>query len=333
MKLILCLRTFLLLGSFFFAMPTTYGQPPKRANDQIVRNDNRVIEAVISEVNETTIIYRRAAAPKGPVYRVSKTEINYIRYADGEVERFSRPAVASRPPIAPRQVEPEPQRTDYEPPRTEQEPQRVDPEPRRAAPPQRDPAPRRAESVSRFESAARSRFGLLLGIGGGSLSNGYFVATQSIGLTLRGGATAEIPISRRLAFSPSLEYLRLGWTTPTRAPFPASLNYVVATAAVNSLYDDSKPVNFYYSAGFYGAFGTSIPVDLNGQSESYSYDFFDISSFHLGVESRVGARFSHALTVYAQFNRGLTNMGTDTGAKNSLTQFTFGAGARYLFGN
>lgn len=64
------------------------------AQDLIVKRDASRIEARVSEVAPDAVRYKRQSNPDGPTYVLPVSEIEYIRYANGEEDRFA-PAAAS----------------------------------------------------------------------------------------------------------------------------------------------------------------------------------------------------------------------------------------------
>lgn len=126
-RFFLCLLFALVVASRLVAQ-TTNARP-----DVIYKLDNTSIQAIISEVTDAEVLYRRANNPNGPVFRIRRRDIQSIRYANGEVEQFNQaPAPAPAPPAE----QPAPR---YEPaPRTE-------------------PAPR-YESAPRYEPQSRQRY-------------------------------------------------------------------------------------------------------------------------------------------------------------------------------
>ena len=70
------------------------------AQDLIVRNDSTRVEAKVTEISSENVRYKRFSNPDGPTYVLSVADICYIRYANGEVDRFAAPA-ASAVPAAP----------------------------------------------------------------------------------------------------------------------------------------------------------------------------------------------------------------------------------------
>ena len=77
-KILLTLTTVLLSITFCLAQAI---KP-----DVIVKKDNTKIEALIKEIDDTTIKYKRFSNPDGPQYSISKEEVVTILYANGEVE-------------------------------------------------------------------------------------------------------------------------------------------------------------------------------------------------------------------------------------------------------
>lgn len=69
------------------------------AQDLIVRTDSTRIEARVTEVSPETVRYKRFSNPDGPTYVLPVAGIDYIRYANGETDRFRQPA-APAPALA-----------------------------------------------------------------------------------------------------------------------------------------------------------------------------------------------------------------------------------------
>lgn len=69
------------------------------AQDLIVKTDSTRIEARVAEVSPEAVRYKRFARPEGPVYVLPVGQIAYIRYADGFMEYYTKPA-APVPPAA-----------------------------------------------------------------------------------------------------------------------------------------------------------------------------------------------------------------------------------------
>lgn len=62
------------------------------AQDLIVKTDSTRIEARVTEVSPETVRYKRFSNPDGPTYVLPVAGIDYIRYANGETDRFRQPA-------------------------------------------------------------------------------------------------------------------------------------------------------------------------------------------------------------------------------------------------
>lgn len=70
------------------------------AQDLIVRTDSTRIEARVTEVSPETVRYKRFSNPNGPTYVLPVAGIDYIRYANGETDRFRQPAAPAPAPDA-----------------------------------------------------------------------------------------------------------------------------------------------------------------------------------------------------------------------------------------
>jgi hypothetical protein len=89
-------QTTRILAGLLLLTATAFGQTTTRKPDLIVKRDNTAIEAVINEIEEAAITYRRFSAPTGQLYRIDKAKLKYIRYANGDVEKFDEPALAGK---------------------------------------------------------------------------------------------------------------------------------------------------------------------------------------------------------------------------------------------
>lgn len=59
------------------------------ANDLIIKTNSEKIEALIQEVSETEVRYKKADNPNGPVFIIKSSEISTIIYANGEVQAMT----------------------------------------------------------------------------------------------------------------------------------------------------------------------------------------------------------------------------------------------------
>ncbi|MEZ0485633.1 hypothetical protein [Fibrella aquatica] len=298
MKKLRTLLSLSLLLTSLFSQLISLGQASRRP-DQIVLYNNTVIEGLISEINETLVVYRKVSAPQGARFQVKKSEVDHVRYANNDIERFdgkgnkatpakrtAAPVASAKKPVSARDV------------------------------PVRQAQPQAADADN------RTRFGLTLGAGGGLwMAEGE---SSDMGLAFRGGITAEIPLGSSVALAPSVEFMQL---SQGESPSTVALNYGVATLAIASLYKPGRSVNLFYSAGVYGAYG----INITANGESATFDEANFSPLHVGAELKLGARFSPAFTVYGQGNYGITSMISVSGAP-AVSQVTFGVGLRYLFG-
>ena len=288
-----------LLIGVLVAHLTSFSQAVRRP-DQIVRYDNTVIEALISEINETSIAYRKVAAPQGPLYQVKKTEVSYVRYTNGDVERFD--GKGAKPTAKPLSNA-------------------------TAIASRKQPAAPARSAPKASSGDVHTRFGITVGGGGGFWR--YEKENSDMALSLRGGITAEIPLGSRIALAPSVEFLRF---SRKEGAVTTALNFGVVTLAIVPLYNEAKSVNLFYSIGGYGAYG----INVTGDGESASFKDSFLSPIHVGADLKLGARFSQNLTVYAQGDYGITTM-IDKSLSSALavptvSQVTFGVGLRYFFG-
>ena len=68
------------------------------AQDLIVRTDSTRIEARVTEVSPETVRYKRFSNLDGPTYVLPVAGIDYIRYANGETDRFRQPSAPAPAP-------------------------------------------------------------------------------------------------------------------------------------------------------------------------------------------------------------------------------------------
>lgn len=70
------------------------------AQDLIVKRDASRIEAKVSEIAPDAVRYKRWSNPDGPTYVLPVAEIDHIRYANGETERFAAVGTESGPAVS-----------------------------------------------------------------------------------------------------------------------------------------------------------------------------------------------------------------------------------------
>lgn len=78
--------------------------------DIIIKRDNSKIEAVVVEMDDQNIKYRKAENLSGPLYTISKGDVVSILYRNGEVESFATIPVQAQP-VQPQSVQVRPQET------------------------------------------------------------------------------------------------------------------------------------------------------------------------------------------------------------------------------
>ncbi|WP_266364475.1 hypothetical protein [Tellurirhabdus rosea] len=103
----------------------TFGMPSARAQnaprpaenavkaDRIYLRDNSVIEALITEVTEKEVRYRKMSNPTGPIFSQLKERIAVVVYANGESESFTASTTPGTPapPEAGSEAAPETERS------------------------------------------------------------------------------------------------------------------------------------------------------------------------------------------------------------------------------
>ncbi|MCX6185971.1 MAG: hypothetical protein NTU43_03100 [Bacteroidetes bacterium] len=61
-----------------------------KAQDIIYKNDGSETKAKILEISKTEIKYKRFNYLDGPTFTISVSEINFVKYPNGETERFNK---------------------------------------------------------------------------------------------------------------------------------------------------------------------------------------------------------------------------------------------------
>lgn len=238
-------QTTRVLAGLLLLTATAFGQTTARKPDLIVKRDNTAIEAVINEIEETSVTYRRFSAPTGQLYRIDRSKLKYIRYANGDMEKFDDPVVAGNTP-KPTQPSGAGRTSAPADPASTQRPtstgttsqgstssgrssgsqagttkpqssgsQRPPVSSTRISKPQAPPAEKVANDVAGSVASAGIKIGVLVGAGLSQTQSKVTVAGQSFdesselipeALSIRGGVTAEIPLGP-VALAPSIEYM------------------------------------------------------------------------------------------------------------------------------
>lgn len=75
-----------------------FGVLSATAQELIVRTDSTKIEAKVIEITPENVRYKRFSNPDGPTYVLPVADIHYIRYANGEMEYYTR-SIPAAPPV------------------------------------------------------------------------------------------------------------------------------------------------------------------------------------------------------------------------------------------
>lgn len=76
------------------------------AQDVITKTDGTKLDAKVEEITETTIRYRKASNPTGPVYNIPISSVASILYQNGTTEKFTSYTTAAQPNYAKPQLSP-----------------------------------------------------------------------------------------------------------------------------------------------------------------------------------------------------------------------------------
>lgn len=88
--------------AFLLLLAVLFGVTTAAAQDLIVKRDSTKVEANVLEVSTEVVRYKKYSYPEGPTYIVPVRDIAYIRYANGDTERYAVPAAAGAEVAAPR---------------------------------------------------------------------------------------------------------------------------------------------------------------------------------------------------------------------------------------
>ncbi len=98
-----------MMKKFFFALSLLFlcNTLSGVAQDLIVKIDATQIKAKVMEITSDAVRYKRFSNPDGPTYVLSVAEIDYIRYVNGEVDRFKK-SVSTQPQTPAAEAQPAP---------------------------------------------------------------------------------------------------------------------------------------------------------------------------------------------------------------------------------
>lgn len=88
--------------AFLLLLAVLCGVMTAAAQDLIVKRDSTKVEANVLEVSTEIVRYKKYSYPEGPTYIVPVKDIAYIRYANGETERYAVQTAAETEVAAPR---------------------------------------------------------------------------------------------------------------------------------------------------------------------------------------------------------------------------------------
>ena len=260
----------------FFVSARLVAQTPATRPDVIYKLDNTTIQAIVSEVSDTEIVYRRASNPDGPVFRMRKRDVQSIRYANGETEQYN---AATKPAQPERQPEPAPR---YEP----QPAPRYEPQPRPQ--PRYEPQPRYQTERPRYERPVRPAYngGLAFDRGHPIGNIGLMFPSEVTPLT----ASAEFAVGEAFGIGGRIWYWSKQGTTDITIQAIANYHLGQAFNVQNGKVDP------YVG----GAVGKSF-FSYRGYSSGESSDIF--------VNLQTGVRYlvNDKLGPYAQLNLGIVN--------------------------
>jgi hypothetical protein len=324
-----------------------------RKPEVIYRLDKTTVEAYVTEIDGTTISYRKASNPSGPIYKVKATEVEYIRYANGEIERYND-AMASRPaPVAAPETMPAAALAS-ERPTTAPAPTRPTAAPRPASQsmsrtsssssrPTTTSAPARPTKSQPSRSASagsEKKDGGLFITAGGGFSNvksegGVTNTTSDNIINYRGGIGFMIPIAGPILVAPTAEYVMMGAKQNVfGTDVKAEVNFGVLTLPIMFQSGDSdSPIRVIGGVGPYAAYGINgkgtvgtVTTDVTF-SEKEGDDRF--KRLHFGAAGNLGVRFG-PISVYGYYTQSFTNLTavpTTSTAKDSF--ITYGAALRF----
>lgn len=70
-----------------------------QAQDTIYKRNREVIQAKIAEISSTEVKYKRYTMQDGPLFVISRDEVQKIKFANGVVDSFAVAPVVAQPPV------------------------------------------------------------------------------------------------------------------------------------------------------------------------------------------------------------------------------------------
>lgn len=91
--------------TLFLLVAALCGMMTASAQDLIVKRDSTKVEANVLEISTEMVRYKKYSYPEGPTYIVPVKDLAYIRYANGDTERYESSVPAT--PLTPATPRPE----------------------------------------------------------------------------------------------------------------------------------------------------------------------------------------------------------------------------------
>ena len=277
---------FRFLGCFLFICAALLSNAQVRKPDLLYKKDKTILEAVIVEVSETEIQYRRFSNPQGPVYVVKKSEVNKIVYTNGETEELVATGKSDKKSSDKKVAEKkEPAKaSDKKTAPKEKEVAKAKPVKEVKTKPEKAPKAPRADSEGiTFKVGVR---------GGANLStqtnNNAIAGAPAPGSNLgyHGGLVFNIG-GKHFSVQPEVAYSQLGFKFENVADAKIVAIYNTVTAPVLLKYTIGEGnLRFFINAGGYASYGLSAKIKVTSLPANTSTTI-DVSSADLDKEGRL----------------------------------------------
>ena len=284
---------FRFLGCFLFICTALWSNAQVRKPDLLYKKDKTILEAVIVEVSETEIQYRRFSNPQGPVYVVKKSEVNKIVYTNGETEELvatgkSDKKSSEKPDkkVAEKKIaeKKEPAKApDKKTAPKEKEVAKAKPIKEIKAKPEKAPKAPRAES-----EGVTFKVGLRGGANLGTITDNNAIAGgPAIGYNLgyHGGLVFNIG-GKHFSVQPEVAYSQLGFKIEDPDVKVATVYNAVTVPVLLKYTIGEGNLRFFVNAGGYANYGLSAKLTATDKSDNTKTNF-DISSADLEKDGRL----------------------------------------------
>ena len=252
------------LGCLLLTTCTLFAAAQVRKPDMLYKKDKSIIEAVIVEVGDSEIQYRRFSNPQGPVYSIKKAEVSKIVYTNGETEELLTTVKPEKKSMA-KQVAPEkPQKevvskTKEKPAKEpKKEVAKVVKEPKKevAKAPKEPKAPRASSESGGITFKVGVRGGVNL-----STSSVKLDAGETIGYApgYHGGLVFNIG-SKNFSIQPEVHYSQFGFKFE-KSDFKSQTTLSAVTVPILLKYSvGAGNLRFFVNAGGYGSYALNDQV-------------------------------------------------------------------------